>query len=63
MVPYKLERSKRVRRMYLQFDSPEFVTLKLPMRHSEKGGMRFIQEHADWICETLDSRPRVQSLQ
>ncbi len=63
MVPCKLERSKRVRRMYLQFDRPEFVTLKLPMRHSEKSGMRFIQEHADWICATLDSQPRVQSLQ
>ena len=49
--------------MYLQFDHPEFVTLKLPMRYSEKSGQRFIQEHADWICHTLDRRPRLKSLQ
>jgi len=48
--------------MYLQFDSPEFVTLKLPVRYSEKSGHRFIQEHADWICETLDAQPRVMTL-
>lgn len=62
MVPYMLVRSKRVQRIYLQFDSPEYVTLKLPVRYSEKSGQRFIQEHADWICQTLDSRPRVKNL-
>ena len=62
MVPYMLERSKRVRRMYLQFDSPEYVTLKLPMRYSERSGHRFIHENADWICQTLDARPRVKNL-
>ena len=63
MVPYKVERSRRVKRMYLQFDDPQHVTLKLPARYSEKLGIRFIEEHGDWICQTLDSQPRVQKLQ
>lgn len=63
MVPYKLERSPRVKRMYLQFDSPQYVTLKLPMRSSERNGLRFIQEHGDWICQALDRQPRAEHLQ
>ena len=62
MVPFRLERSRRVKRMYLQFDSPSYVTLKLPVRYSEKRGLSFIREHGDWICRTLEAQPRLQHL-
>ena len=63
LVPYQLERSRRVKRMYLQFDTPQHVTLKLPYRYSEKTGIDFIRQHADWICGIMDSQPRIQRLQ
>jgi predicted metal-dependent hydrolase len=62
MLPLKIERSRRVKRMYLLFDCPEYITLKLPVRYSERSGLRFIQEHADWICRTMESQPRVHRL-
>ena len=48
--------------MSLQFDNPQFVTLKMPMRYSERQGTRFIEEHADWICQTLADHPRQTQL-
>jgi predicted metal-dependent hydrolase len=62
IVPYKLERSRRIRRLSLQFDSTQFVTLKMPQRQAERHGIRFLEEHADWICQILASRPGVPQL-
>ncbi len=62
LIPCRIDRSRRVRRIYLQMDSPEYVTLKLPMRGSESAGLRLVQEHADWICEMLDAPPALTTL-
>ncbi|MEX0325115.1 MAG: M48 family metallopeptidase [Puniceicoccaceae bacterium] len=62
IIPYKLERSRRIKRMSLQFDSSQFVTLKMPLRKAEHHGTRFILEHGDWICRTLETQPGVPGL-
>ena len=62
IIPYKLERSWRVKRMHLQISCPEFVILKMPMRQSEVHGARFLQEHGEWIRQTLAKQPRVPRL-
>ena len=62
IIPYKLERSSRVKRMHLQISCPEFVILKMPMRQSEVNGARFLQEHGEWIRQTLAKQPRVPRL-
>lgn len=62
IVPYKLERSRRVKRMSLQIDSSQFVILKMPLRQSEYHGTRFLQENGEWIRQTLASQPRVPRL-
>lgn len=63
IVSYKLERSSRLKRMRIQIDSPEYVTLKMPMRMAEKHGTRFLQEHGEWISEALAEQPGVVTLQ
>lgn len=62
IVPYRLERSPRVKRMSMQIDCAQFVVLKMPMRQSEVRGMRFLQENGEWIRQTLASQPRVPRL-
>lgn len=62
IIPYKLERSSRVKRMHLQINCPHFVILKMPLRQSEVQGARFLQEHGDWIRETLARQPKVPKL-
>ena len=62
IVPYKLERSRRIKRMSLQFDSNQFVTLKMPLRKAEHHGTRFIMENGEWICRTMELQPRVPKL-
>ena len=62
IIPYKLERSSRVKRMHLQINCPHFVVLKMPMRQSELQGTRFLQEHGEWIRDTLARQPRVPRL-
>lgn len=62
IVPYKLERSHRIKRMRLQIDSGRFVTLKMPARMAEKRGLRFLEEHGEWICRTLSACADVPSL-
>ncbi len=62
LVPFTIERSRRLKRMYLQFDNPRHVTLKLPQRYGEKRGLEFLQQHADWICQTMDRQPKQLSL-
>jgi predicted metal-dependent hydrolase len=48
--------------MSLQFESNQYVTLKMPMRQAERHGMSFLQEHADWVCQFLDSPQRLPQL-
>lgn len=62
IVPYKLERSPRVKRMHLQIHCSDFVILKMPLRHSELKGTRFLQEHGEWIRRTLAEQPRTPRL-
>ena len=62
IVPYKVERSSRVKRMFLQINGPEVVTLKMPLRHSERCGEQFLREHGEWICQTLAKQPRAPRL-
>ena len=62
IIPYKLERSRRVKRMHLQINCPHFVTLKMPLRQSEIQGTRFLQENGEWIRQTLARQPRVPRL-
>lgn len=63
LVSYKLERSRRLKRMRIQIDSPDYVTLKMPMRMAEKHGTRFLEEHGEWILQSMAELPRVPSLQ
>lgn len=49
--------------MRIQIDSPEYVTLKMPMRMAERHGTRFLQEHGEWIIESMAELPRVPQLQ
>jgi predicted metal-dependent hydrolase len=62
IIPYRIERSRRVKRMHLQVDSGQVVLLKMPLRQAEHHGRRFIQENGDWICQTLAAQPRVPRL-
>jgi len=62
MVPYKLERSRRLKRMHVQIDSPDYVLLKMPMRQAERHGLHFLEEHSEWICETLSKQSSAPSL-
>jgi predicted metal-dependent hydrolase len=48
--------------MSLQFETNQFVTLKMPLRQAEKHGIRFIEEHADWICDVLSQQKRIPQL-
>lgn len=48
--------------MSLQFDSNQFVTLKMPMRKAEHHGTNFILEHGDWICRTMETQPGIPKL-
>lgn len=62
IIPYKLERSRRVKRMHLQINCSQFVILKMPLRTSEVQGTRFLQEHGEWIRQTMAKQPRVPRL-
>jgi predicted metal-dependent hydrolase len=62
IIPYKLERSRRVKRMHLQINCAQFVILKMPLRQSEVQGTNFLQEHGEWIRQTLAKQPRVPKL-
>ena len=62
IIPYKLERSSRVKRMHLQINCSQFVILKMPLRQSEIQGTRFLQEHGEWIRQTMAKQPRVPRL-
>lgn len=62
IVPYRLERSRRLKRMHMQIDSAHYVVLKMPMRHPESRGLQFLQENGEWICRTLAAQPRVPRL-
>jgi predicted metal-dependent hydrolase len=62
IIPYKVERSRRVKRMHLQVDSAKFVVLKMPLRQAEHHGTRFIMENGEWICRTMAAQPRVPRL-
>lgn len=62
IVPYRVERSPRLKRMRLEVDNGRFVVLKMPMRQAEHHGTRFIQENAEWISQTLSAQPRVPRL-
>lgn len=63
LVPYRLERSARVKRMHMHVDNAQCVVLKMPLRQSEVRGLRFLEENGEWIHETLSSQPRVPCLQ
>lgn len=62
IVPYKLEKSRRIKRMHLRIECAQFVLLKMPYRQAEHHGMRFLQENGEWICQTLAAQPRVPRL-
>jgi len=62
IIPYKVERSSRVKRMHLQINCPQFVILKLPLRQSETQATRFLQEQGEWIRQTLAAQPRIPPL-
>jgi predicted metal-dependent hydrolase len=63
LVPYRLERSRQVKRMNLHVDASSVVVLKVPPRQSEAGGLRFMMEHGEWICQTLQTRKALPRLQ
>ncbi len=62
IVPYRLERSPRIKRMHLQIHGPQCVVLKLPPWQSEAQGARFLQQQGEWIRRTLAAQPRVPLL-
>ena len=62
LVPYKFERTRQVKRMNLHVDSSSVVVLKAPVRQSQAGGLRFMMEHGEWICQILQSRKAVPRL-
>ena len=62
IIPYKIERSPRLKRMSMQINCAQFVTLKMPIRHSEVRGTQFLQEHGKWIRQTMAAQPRVPRL-
>lgn len=62
MIPYKVERSRRVKRMHLQIENAEYVLLKMPVRQAEHHGTRFIEENGEWICQTLATQPKIPRL-
>jgi predicted metal-dependent hydrolase len=48
--------------MSLQFESNQFVTLKMPFRQAQRQGIHFLEEHAEWICDVLSQQRRVPQL-
>jgi predicted metal-dependent hydrolase len=62
IIPYRLERSPRVKRMHMQIASAQFVLLKMPLRHAESRGLSFLQENGEWIRKALAAQPRVPPL-
>lgn len=62
IVPYRVERSMRIKRLSLQVDAARHVVLKLPMRQPEWRGLAFLRQHGQWICQTLSCQPRVLPL-
>jgi predicted metal-dependent hydrolase len=62
IIPYKLERSARVKRMHMRIENAHFVVLKMPLRQAEAHGMRFLQENGEWIRRALAAQPRVPTL-
>jgi predicted metal-dependent hydrolase len=62
LVPYKFERTRQVKRMNLHVNSSSVVVLKVPLRQSQASGLRFMMEHGEWICQTLQTRKSIPKL-
>lgn len=62
IVPYRVERSARIKRLSLQIDAARHVVLKMPTRQPEWRGLDFLRQHGHWICQTLSCQPRVLPL-
>nr|WP_238710525.1 SprT family zinc-dependent metalloprotease [Oceanipulchritudo coccoides] len=48
--------------MNLHVDSSSVVVLKAPLRQSQASGVRFMEEHGDWICRMLETRKSIPKL-
>jgi predicted metal-dependent hydrolase len=62
IVPYRVERSDRVKRCRLHIDADRHVVLKLPSRQAESRGLAFLREHGEWICTALSKQPKIHTL-
>lgn len=58
IVSYRLERSRRVKRMHLQVTTADYVTIKVPFRQSEKSALSFLRENGDWVMGTIRKQPK-----
>ncbi len=62
IVPYRVERSPRIKRLSLQIDASQHVVLKMPKWQPEWRGLDFLRQHGHWICDSLSCQPRVLPL-
>ncbi len=56
MVPYEMRRSRRSRYLRLTITPDKQALLTLPRGFSEKQGLEFLQEKADWVGQQLKTR-------
>lgn len=57
MVPYRVERSARLKRMYLQVNAQRMVVLKIPQRSALNQGLDFLRANGEWIRDSLTRQP------
>ena len=59
--PLKVIKSPRAKRLTLRIDSKEHLPiLSIPPRCTQKQAVSFVQQHQDWIIESLKKLPQTQ---
>ena len=59
--PLKIVKSPRAKRLTLRIDSKDrLAMLSLPPRCTQKQAISFIEQHQDWIIESLSKLPQIQ---
>lgn len=59
--PLKVVKSPRAKRLTLRIDSKDrLAMLSLPPRCTQKQAVSFVEQHQDWIIESLSKLPKIQ---
>ena len=62
MIPCRIRRSRRSRRIYISLDEQNQALLTIPMRGTIRGALEFLDQCGDWLLEQMAKTPKPKSI-